>query len=142
MNKMMDEICAYLRNWFSDQKDRHSTTYAVINGNIALPFLLDGQYFRVIGSRFNDGVHCCGDKSDELRDEEFEGAIWAMSPPPALISLAEEIEKWTAENAAALASPYQSESFGGYSYTKAAGPGGALSWQDVFAARLERWRKI
>ena len=40
-------------------------------------------------------------------------------------------------------SPYQSESFGGYSYTKAsASNGDQVDWKTVFRSRLNRWRKI
>ena len=40
-------------------------------------------------------------------------------------------------------SPYTSESFGDYSYTKATGESGApLTWRDVFASRLNAWRKL
>ena len=44
-------------------------------------------------------------------------------------------------------SPFSSESFGGYSYSKAqgyAGEGGGMlnTWQAIFASRLAPWRKI
>lgn len=142
MNYIIDDICAYLRNWFLSPADVHEGAYTVIDGEIALPFLAPGQFYKIVGSVFNDGVHRYKDADDTLTDEAFTGAVWALSLPPALLSMAEEIEKWTEDNAAALTSPYQSESFGGYSYTKASGSDGALSWKDVFAPRLARWRKI
>ena len=50
---------------------------------------------------------------------------------------------WQKENKKAVESPYQSESFGGYSYTiKNGNDGQGLSWKQVFAARLNEWRKI
>ena len=46
----------------------------------------------------------------------------------------------------ALASPYQSESFGGYSYTKASAgssdSGEGITWQKKFKSQLNQWRKI
>ena len=40
-------------------------------------------------------------------------------------------------------SPYTSESFGGYSYTKATDANGApIGWQKAFASRLNKWRKL
>ena len=58
--------------------------------------------------------------------------------------LAKEIEAWEAKNGEVASGVYQSESFGGYTYTKAtdAATGGAMSWQSVFRSRLSAWRKI
>ena len=41
-------------------------------------------------------------------------------------------------------SPYVSESFGGYSYTKRSGSdsGSVGGWQEAFKARLSPWRKL
>lgn len=82
----------------------------------------------------------------QLEDEAFTGAIWAMAVPHSVIALSEEIDEWNVKNADALSSPYASESFGGYSYTKASsGSSGSqanLSWIDAFKTKLNRWRKI
>lgn len=134
---MIDEICASLHNYFA--VDIVPGEYTVNDGEITLPFLAAGQFFRVVGSVFCDGVYRCGDKLPA--DETFDGAIWALAIPPALEAIAAEIEEWKAKNADVLASPYQSESFGGYSYSKGTGSDSA-SWQGAFAARLNRWRKI
>ncbi len=132
---MIDEICASLHNYFA--VDIVPGEYTVNDGEITLPFLAAGQFFRVVGSIFCDGVYRCGDKLPA--DETFDGAVWAMAIPPALEAIAAEIEEWKAKNADVLASPYQSESFGGYSYTKGSD---SASWQGVFAKRLNRWRKL
>lgn len=134
---MIDEICASLHNYFA--VDIVPGEYTVNDGEITLPFLAAGQFFRVVGSVFCDGVYRYGDKLPA--DETFDGAIWALAIPPALDSIAVEIEEWKAKNADVLASPYQSESFGGYSYSKGTGSD-SVSWQGVFAKRLNRWRKI
>lgn len=132
---MIDEICASLHNYFA--VDIVPGEYTVNDGEITLPFLAAGQFFRVVGSVFCDGVYRCGDKLPA--DETFDGAIWALAIPPALDAIAVEIEEWKAKNADVLASPYQSESFGGYSYAKGSD---SASWQGVFAKRLNRWRKL
>lgn len=132
---MIDAICASLRNYFV--VEIVDGEYTVTDREITLPFLAAGQFFRVVGSVFCDGVYRCGDKLPA--DETFDGAIWAMAIPPTLEELAAEIEEWKAKNADVLASPYQSESFGGYSYTKGSD---SASWQGVFAKRLNRWRKL
>lgn len=140
MEYIIDEICGYLRNYFTSPKDIHIGTYTVNNGTLTLPFLADGQYYRIVGSVFNDGVHKYGETG--LTSETFDGAVWAMAIPPEVIALSEKISEWCDENASALESPYQSESFGGYSYSKASGADGGTSWRDAFGAKLARWRKI
>lgn len=132
---MIDEICASLHNYFA--VDIVPGEYTVNDGEITLPFLAAGQFFRVVGSVFCDGVYRYGDALPA--DETFDGAIWAMAIPPTLEELAAEIEEWKQKNAEAINSPYQSESFGGYSYTKGSD---SASWQGVFAKRLNRWRKL
>lgn len=138
---MLSEICAEIRNYFSYENDIHRGKFTVSGGTIApLDFLQEGQYFRVVGSVFNDGVWQY--PAAGMIDEQFVGAVWAMRVPPALVALAEEIKAYD-DGDAANPSPYVSESFGGYSYTKATDDNGAaLSWQQVFAKRLNKWRKI
>ncbi|MBQ6127096.1 hypothetical protein IJI69_00400 [Candidatus Saccharibacteria bacterium] len=141
---MLTELCQELNNWF-DWGDRHYGTYTIENGAIEpLSFLLDGQYYRIIGSVFSDGVHQYG-SDEELKDETFTGSIWAMAIPAEVIALSSEIEAYIATDAA-KPSPYQSESWGGYSYTKASGSsssgGSASDWQNVFARKLNKWRRI
>ena len=138
---MLTEICAELRNWFVVPNRVHNQTYTISGGSIApLDFLQEGQYFRIIGSVFNDGVHQY--PASDLTDEVFHGAVWAMAVPPAVIDLATEIEEYN-NSEAGKASPYTSESFGGYSYTKAIDASGApISWQKAFASRLNKWRKL
>lgn len=140
---MLTELCQYLKNWFVDDNDKHSGKFVISGGKIAPLFnLQEGQYFRIIGSVFNDGVH----KSDEtlVDEDEFKGAIWLMKIPPSIIDLDERITEWIDANKDAINSPYQSESFGGYSYSKASGSStsGLIGWQSQFADELSRWRKI
>ena len=64
-----------------------------------------------------------------------------MCVPASLLKLTEEIEAWQSANADKLASPYTSESFADYTYSKATNADGtAYSWQTAFAARLKAWR--
>lgn len=147
---MLTEVLQYLKNWFI--KSKYYGVFTIENGNIVnfdnghdfvgSP-ILDGQYFRILGSALNDGVWQY--PAVELQDEKFDGAIYALAIPPALIKLVEEIEDWQTKYGEAAASPYTSESFGGYSYSKSAGggaTGGGASWKDQFAYRLSAWRKI
>lgn len=141
---MIDEICQECKNWFVTDGDKHFGTFTISDGQIAPSnFLQQGQYYRVIGSVFNDGVHRYGDDTDKLTAETFKGAVWAMRVPYAVVQLAAEIQNWTDKYADTLASPYTSESFAGYSYSKAtSASGGLVTWQDNFRSRLNKWRKI
>lgn len=139
---MLDALCAHINNYFVAKGGKHFGRWRVENGSIELPFLQNGQYFRIIGSTFNDGIHQY--PATDLTPEEFGGAIWAMAVPPAVIALSDDIDEWQKKYADATLSPYQSESFGGYSYTKRSGneSNAVVTWQTVFADRLSEWRKI
>lgn len=139
---MLEQVLMHLRNWFLVPGGIHEDTYTIEDGGIALPFLANGQYFRICGSVFNDGLHQY--PASDLKAETFEGAVWALAVPQAVIDLATEIESWQTKNGDASVSPYQSESFGGYSYSKAtdSASGGAVTWQSAFRSRLNAWRKL
>lgn len=151
---MMTEICQYLGNWFDrDQKKYYGnfmiSGYTVSSSDDGDMGIKTGQYFRIIGSALNDGVWVNGDK--RLRDEIFEGAVWLMAVPPAVTSIAAEIAQWmTAYGGvgSSMMSPFNSESFAGYSYTKASGysrsnkDSGIGGWKDVYGFRLAGWKKL
>lgn len=136
---MLDEILAEIRNYFVVKV--HSGDFEVIGGRLSpLDFLQNGQYFRIVGSVMNDGVYRY--PYSGLTDETFSGEIWALAVPPTLIALVADIEEYE-KKAKETVSPYNSESFGGYSYTKATDSNGSpLTWEKAFAKRLNKWRKI
>lgn len=140
---MLTEMCMECRNWFTPKGGKHGGTFTIESKSISpLDFILDGQYFRIVGSCFNDGVYKNESSSlAALVDEVFDGQIWAMSVPPAFIALSTEIEEYCKKYESET-SPFTSESFGGYSYTKASDAGVPLSWQKIFANKLNLWRKI
>ena len=121
---MLTEICTELRNYFCNDEDKHFGEFEISGGSIApLNFLQEGQHFRIVGSTFNDGVYQY--PAAGLIDETFAGAVWAMRLPPSVIALADEIEEYNKSDAG-KASPYISENFGGYGYTKATGSNGKV----------------
>ena len=131
------EMCAECKNFFSTENDRHKGTFTVKDGAFApLDFLQEGQYFRVVGSTFNDGVYQYPDAN--LTDETFTGEVWAMRVPPAFIELSERIDAWTAKHAETLKTPYTSESFAGYSYTIAQNQ----SAMQIFSRERNKGRKL
>ena len=110
--------------------------YVIIAAVGALASILANQSIAV----FNDGLHrwpCTG-----MADEEFVGTVWALAVPRAVVDLADEIEAWQTEHTEELDSPYASESFGGYSYTRVGGDGSPITWRQQFKARLDPWRKL
>ena len=143
---MLNELCGSLNNWFvrPSEGDIKTGKYTIKSSMIDAPFLAEGQYFRIVGSVFNDGIYQY--PTYELVDETFNGEIWCMRVPHEIVEIAKEIADWKEQYNAKVQSPFTSESFGGYSYTKASGSNGGgantLSWQDVFSGRLKRWRKI
>lgn len=140
----INDFCEEVNNYF--EQTRVFGEFEIANGNIDLNRygIQEGQYIRIVGSVFNDGVYRYPFPPNEtLVDETFNGSIWAMAVPSAVIAKMEEINQWLEENQSALNSPYQSESFGGYSYTKKSGDEGEnANWQSHFRKTLDRWRKI
>lgn len=141
---MLTELCQELRNWFV--RDMHFGTFEIEGGTFTADFLVPGQYYRIVGSIFNDGVHQYG--NEPLNDETFDGAVWGLAIPKAVIELSNDIDEWrklyeTPDSQAM--SPYMQESFDGYSYSKGSaytGNAGSAGWKATFASRLNMWRKI
>lgn len=141
---MLSEVCAYLRNYFYHGEPTIGKI-EIVNGALKEPYgLKANQYFRIVGSMFNDGVYQY--PLTTLQDETFNGAVWGMAVPPELIALISEMEAWKTSNAYALNTPYQSESKADYSYSlKSSGnsaDGGAMTVINQFSGRLARWRKL
>lgn len=133
---MLEKVLQHIKNWFPVAI--YPDKYTIEDGGLVLPFLQDGQYFRICGSVFNDGLH---KYPAELKNETFDGTVWALAVPPALVELSEEIGTWQKTHGNPGA--YSSESFGGYSYTRATNANGqAVTWKDAFRSQLNEWRKL
>lgn len=141
---MLNELCKEINNWFVQKI--YFDEYTIENGTLIVPELQQNQYFRIVGSVFNDGVYKY--PATGLKDEVFDGAVWAMAIPDEVIALSSDIDDWKEKYAgidSTAMSPYQSESFGGYSYSKGSSSGDSDSgntWQGVFKSRLNQWRKV
>lgn len=136
------ELLVYLRNFFPGEKWQFFGE-DITDKRLLLPGLENGDYYLIEGSRRNNGIHVYG--NSDLRNETYSGIVTELCIPTELLILLDEINAWQEKHAEALQSPYQSESFGGYSYTKASesvGTGESMSWKTVFAPRLRMWRKI
>jgi len=147
---MIERICAHIHNYFTRRDgqplDRAQGDFTISGGALTVDFLKPGNHFLIQGSDFNDGVHVY--PADDLVDETFTGAIYKMAPPRAFLALAADISAWQQKYADVLNSPYQSEDvIGVYSYSKLTmsktnTSGGAMTWEIMFANRLNQWRKL
>lgn len=150
---MISEVCLYLKNWFDWNQPKYRGSFKIVDGQISFDGgdmgIATGQYFRIIGSVFNDGVYKFG--SEDLVDEEFVGAVWLMAVPRDFLLVLKDIADWQTKYGGVDSqnmSPYNSESFGGYSYSKSSGGSSGVSgssvatWQSVFRDRLWRYKKI
>ena len=143
MKKELTDICEYLNNYFWRTKRNISLT--ITGGTFTVDFLKNGQYFRIVGSDFNDGVHQY--PATDLIDETFSGAIWSMAVPQTVIDLSAKIKDWRDKYEAVGSesmSPFDSESFGNYSYSKSSSSanGGTGGWQAVFGPQLAPYRRL
>lgn len=147
---MLTDICAELNNYFDRDMPKSFGDFSIDSGvlqNADSYGLKVGQYYRIIGSVFNDGVHkWTGEPDEGLVDESFTGAIWLMAVPKELVVLSDEVDEWVEKYGKVAMTPFVSEnlSASSYSYTKdtSAGGGNGATWQNIFAKRLSRWRKI
>ena len=149
----LSELCRELNNYF--EIDRFFGKFNIVDstltyeGGVMSDLLQEGQYFRIADSVFNDGIYIYSSSHIEgiHQDESFEGTVWAMAVPPDFIALSAEIDAWNEKYGgidSEAMSPFNSESFAGYSYSKSGGSSDGSSgtgWQSVFSSRLNQWRK-
>ncbi len=147
---ILSELCGEVNNYFDKNQPKHSGSFTIENGilvNAEALGLQIGQYYRIIGSVFCDGVHkYTGESDEDLTDEVFSGSVCLMAVPKEFADLAKEIGEWVEKYGEASMSPLASESLAptsySYSVNTGAGSGAVATWQNVFSSRLNRWRKI
>ncbi len=139
------EVMRHINNFF--ERGYRATEYTITGGALEPADLLrPGLWVCITGSFYHDGAWRIDadlrleDLPENTPDETFTGRVWLLAPPPAFLALCDEIAEFVQKNSV---TPYQSESFGEYSYTKAQGKGGGiLSWQEAFADRLQPYRHM
>lgn len=138
---MLETVLNHLHNWFPVTSAARAGTFIIVSGSLPLTNVLDGQYYKIEGSVFNDGLHKYGDAEDKLTDETFTGHIIPLAIPKTVIKLADEIKVWCESNPV---SDKISESFDGYSYTRGTDGNGSASggWQAAFRKELNAWKKV
>ena len=140
---MLEQVLRHIHNRFDYAY--LEGTFEVSSGTFEVDGAQDRQYLWIEGSVFNDGLHQY--PLADLTDEVFDGRVVLLAVPRAVQEIADQVADWTADNADVLNSPFQSESFGGYTYTKASGSassdGSSLSgWEAQFRGDLDPWRKM
>lgn len=134
---MLEQILAYLHDDFAKQT-LPEQEWTITDGTMEVPGALSGQYVRIIGSVLNDGVYQY--PLTGLTDETFTGTVKLLAIKKAVIEMVPEIEAWCEKN---QPTAFTSESFGGYSYSRATDSSGVpAGWQKVFEPRLAPYRKM
>lgn len=135
----LEKMCQYCRNYFV--RGTYTGVITIIDGKIQGVNIPDNTYYTITGSIYNDGLAEAG---DYLIDEEpFYGTVSFCAIPKTFINLAVEIDNWETKQKQSpnnvLLSPFTSESFDEYSYSKELGKCG---WKSVFAEELRTFMKI
>lgn len=147
---MLERAMRYVNNRFDRDAQGNWVgsrygAFSVVGGALEIVGVPEGQYFWVEGSALNDGLHRMGDS--DMADEDFEGRVVLLRVPRGFVELCDEMAAWQEANAKVLDSPLQSESFGGYSYSKQSGgsqgnESPASGWQLHFGSQLRPYRKL
>lgn len=136
----LTEVMRACNNWFEIAS--YYCSFEIAEGHIVFPFEIASNYnyYEIQGSALNDGVHSI---NEALASEEFIGTVRLMRIPKEFLFLVNEIETYQEKYNESCTNPFQSESFGGYSYTKATNAnGGTFTWKDAFKDQLRMWRKL
>lgn len=114
-----------------------------IAGNV-LEGVSGSHYVYISGSQFHNGVwemcdgYLTGRDVDPYHDEEFDGRVWLLSPPPDFLALCQAVKTYEEKNPM---SAIIRETFGGYSREWADKMMGKTGAQ-VFADRLVAYRRM
>lgn len=140
----MEEVLNYINNYF--YKFGVIGKFTIAGNKIYLQGnYYKSQYIYIKGSMLNDGIYEVKDIIDDelyfegLDDEVFDGVIYSLRVPKQLKEKVKEIQDFKTTN---KPSQMQSESFGGYSYTRASVNGKPMTWKDVYKDDLAPYNKI
>lgn len=149
---VLEQVLSHIHNWFVyDELDvRCSIEGGSLPASVSIP---EGAWYRIQGSLFNDGLH--QHPADDLTDETFDGKVTICAIPRVLLSVVDEITDYidamNESDAAVREAKFQSESFGGYTYSlkgdsransASGGVSGLTGWQAAFRSDLNPFRRI
>lgn len=165
----IEALCAETHNYH--ETDKVIGDFTIESGNIKLPFLCKNQFFRIVGSKFNDGVYIYVEGGLVIGAATWEEAVdesinwldvrekyWGDLAGNDLIDESFHGAIWpmnmpraffdlskeiAAYNASeeAKVKPFTSESISGYYSYSKTGTDSNL-WYNVFAHKLRRWKKV
>ena len=145
METTLTTVCRSIRNYFYQHVNNNAVIFQcgkfkIQDGSISPSIeLIEGQYYRIVGNIMNNGIYKYGSENF-VRDEEFNGYMIPLSIPDDFLDIVADIKailESKTDNSNVI-----SESFAGYSYQLATDDKGTpLSWQDVFAAKLNPYRR-
>lgn len=123
------------------EKCKYKGLVRIANGRIVPD--VGSPYVFISGSASMDGVHSLFDGFldgvEKDFTDEFDGTLWYLYPPNSFISIVKAAMEYDEKNPAGS---YISESFGHYSYSRASGSNGVVTWQAAFADRLRPFRRM
>lgn len=133
-------VMRHIRNFF--QGEPVEGEYS-ITGNVLAPAPA-APWVYISGSNYHDGAYQLIDGvlqgvSLDAEDEDFDGIVWPLRPPPDFLALCDEIAAYDQKNPAGA---LQSESFGSYTYNRGASQNGRYDWQTVYAPMLSAYRRM
>ena len=146
--RTLTEFCQRAKNWFDIKSDHtpyghYSGTITISDNSISVngePLDIPTEYFRLIDSFKDNGVHKVG---DELTDETFNGSVWLMVIPDSVTALVDNVIQDAIDNGRIIKSPFVSESHKGYTYNLGATKNGTRpSIWDFYESDITPWRKI
>lgn len=115
-----------------------------ITGN-ALSGADGARWVYISGSECHNGVwevyngYLTGRSVAGLHDEEFEGRIWFLDPPPEFLALCETIKTYEEKNPVGA---FAQERFGEYSYMRNMRSGADTGWAASFRNELAQYRRM
>lgn len=112
-----------------------------ITGGVVSP-QVEAPYVYIKGSAYHEGVHRLEQGSivsDSAADESFTGCVWLLYPPSDFIELCRKVSDFEAKTPVGA---LQSESLNEYSYTRATGSRGVLTWQEAYASSFIPYRRM
>lgn len=139
MTHTIAAVMAETRNYFVRQRIDGSIT---ISGGMVVSPEINAPYIYIKNSLFHDGLWEMAGKSLVgyiHPNETFDGCIWLLYPPKDFLSLCEQVAKFEEKTPVGA---LQSESLEGYSYSRASGKNGILTWQEAYASQLRPFRRM
>lgn len=140
---MLQTVAALMRQCRNYFEDAYLDGTFRITGNV-LEGVSDAHYVYISGSLYHNGVweivdgFLTGRTVEGLHDEEFDGRVWFLNPPPDFLDLCMAVKTYEEKNPM---SAVIRESFGHYSRDWAEEMMGKSGAQ-VFADRLAPFRKM